>query len=728
MSYGVETNQNRRGSLQRISTFVSELINFRASMLGLLLLCTFILLQANWRGPLYSFDDGRHMRLSLGARFEDWALPLNGYYNPTATLSWFLDLALFGDGRTPVDGKRAEPCRIASDGRVLVSPTLPGPFSFAVPPAYGMRLMNGLYHTLAALFLWLFLRYVTGAEAGATGAAAGATGASKGVAALVALAWAVHPMACETVCWVSERKNTLVALFGFGMLWAWAAGRQGSGFGVQGSRAVESSPGATAGEPNAATIQNPKSKIQNHRWWRWPLVSVLYALAQLSKASAPGLLLVLVMLEILDPGRSVTPPQPRRWLRSVAGLAMPLAVGIAGIMASRVAFDADIVPPPGGSVWTALLTDVEILCRYARHVLLPVDLSFFNGVQPIVSLLDGRLWVYGGLLAGMCLGLIYLAGTQRRLALLGVLWFFAALGPNSNVISCAFWMQDRYAYLAVPGLLLAVGVAGFEMAKRAPVLRTVLCIWLAGLAVLAAQRSALFGHCDRLLLDAANRQPLSGIARLSAGYVLKDRYYAFLSAGARTEADATLRTLNALYTDMELCPDIDRHTWPITVRVRKAEVLLLMGRVAEAREALGPLPPPDVPAVPGGQRLVWKIAMDDAHNFQQPLARAWTLTCQMDLQHAEAATAPAPERIAAAQSAIQAAEKSREALNADFTADLLQGKALLLLAQLQRAHDPAGAQKARAEAVAVLSGIPPTSAMAPRARTLLLDAQKPPEP
>src|SRR4029077_15684728 len=114
----------------------------------------------------------------------------------------------------------------------------------------------------------------------------------------------------------------------------------------------------------------------------------------------------------------------------------------------------DMVQPPGGGVWTAILTDSEICARYILNLVAPIDihswdsvtalqsrLSFFYAVDPIVSLFDARLWAYGFGLAAFAAALIWAAGPLRRHAVLGLVWFAAVLGPSWNLMAIPDYMQ-----------------------------------------------------------------------------------------------------------------------------------------------------------------------------------------------------------------------------------------------------------------------------------------------
>src|SRR5262249_35423374 len=123
------------------------------------------------------------------------------------------------------------------------------------------------------------------------------------------------------------------------------------------------------------------------------------------------------------------------------------------------------MPPPGGSIFTAALTDVEIVARYLCNALIPTNLSMAYYVEPIVSLGDPRLWAYGGAIAAFVALTLWLAENRRR-AVFGWLWVLGALGPSLNFVATDDWMQDRFFYLSLPGLFLAIGEAGYGLTSK----------------------------------------------------------------------------------------------------------------------------------------------------------------------------------------------------------------------------------------------------------------------
>ena len=651
----------------------------------LLLACTTaVLLHAAWRGPYYRIDDETHVKLALAQPWTAWVVPTRGSTCfPLTMLSYRLDHLLFG-------ASAAEP-PAASAGRT--GPSSAPPLSSA--PA--MRVMNGLYHLLAGFLLWAFLRRI---------------GAGTGLAAFVALAWAGHPMACESVCWVAERKNALCALFGFGALLAWTAERR--------------------------------------RAWRWPLVALLYVLAGLSKPTALGLLPLFTVLEVLDPPRrEFRARDVRHWLALAERLGVLVLISAGVLAAGLYAHSAEIVEPPGGSVWTALLTDAVIFARYVWNTLAPFSLSFFYSVEPVASLADPRLWYCGLALAAISAALLWAAGPDRRpLAMLGVLWFFGALGPNSNIVAIPYWMQDRYAYLPTAGLLLAVGAAVSGLAQRLNLRKALVPLATAALVALAfaaGARARVFASSDMLVVDAAAHEPGSAMARLCAANVLRDRCFAHVrqagqlppgSAEQQREAAIADRFANAALQHYEAagrCTGIETLVNRFTLRVWAAEVLAALRRYDDARTLIGPLPPPDVPMVPDTTDDGRQIVRDRRAQFRgyppRTLAGAWLIRGEASLRQCATAGITAERKLALAERARHEAEESLRCHAMDHEAYVLCARALLLLADLHAARDDmAAAMTLYNQAVARLKEVPATSLSAAGARRYLENVPPPRPP
>lgn len=422
------------------------------------------LLWGCWRSPFFPLDDVTFIAKSakLAESTSWWAMwqptAESTFYYPLTLTTWRLDRALLAPCLEPLAGEDAWPAAI--------------------------RLTNLLLHLAAAFFVWKAARRL---------------GASAALSAFVLAAFALHPAACEAVCWCVERKTVLAGCLGLGAVAAYVCARSWRGHA-----------GAAA----------------------------LFAAALLSKPSALGLLPVVACWEGLGrprlDGASRGPgadDAKRTYVAAALRLGPWIALAAAGTWSGMNHQHLNLQEPPGGSVFTALLTDAEILARYAGNFLLPVALSGHYAVEPIVSPADARLWGYGAACAALVAATFALAkpGTRRAVAF-AWLWAVGALGPNLNLIGINDLMHDRFAYLAAPGFWLAVGLAlqgaGARWAARRPRggglerharwgVAALAAVWALG----TAGRSGVFQSLPAYTADAVAKQPGSASARLYlAGY------------------------------------------------------------------------------------------------------------------------------------------------------------------------------------------------------------------
>lgn len=349
--------------------------------------------------------------------------------------------------------------------------------------APGVRFMTVVYHALTALVIWriLFLLRL-----------------SRGRAFFVACAFAIHPLASETLCWTSERKNAVAALLGFLGVWAWI-------------RWEHSIRGVIVG-------------------------TLLFGLALLAKQSVLGLLPVLILFDLFGGTAGLSGKAPtcwlsgRNWLRILARGLPPTLIAVAMVGFTIHIMKHTIVPPPGGSIATALLTDIEIFARYIFNLVIPTNLSAVYMVDPIRSWSDSRIYSYGLIVAAVVAVSVRYAENPRR-ALFGWLWMLGSLGPNLNLISIPHLMQDRYIYLGTPGFFIVVVelVAGLSnsLKVQSPLLLS-RASYFAGaafllfLTVVAFQRAPVWKTSLSIFQDATRKQPLAAYARFGLGKNYQD--------------------------------------------------------------------------------------------------------------------------------------------------------------------------------------------------------------
>ena len=341
------------------------------------------------------------------------------------------------------------------------------------------RIDNLLLHALAGFLVWQIFR---------------AFKFSASWLMLITGAFLLHPMACESVCWVSERKNVLAAALGF----------------------------------SAVAVS-----LWNSTRLRWLYVLLLYVLALLSKPSALGLLPTLLALQIPAVQRALgirveNPASPREHAPSLDA-AVGLCAGLVLVALGSVSFNLHshsqmIMKPPGGSVFTALLTDAEVFRRYLQNLIMPVELSAAYVVKPIVTPFDARFLLNAGCVAAFIAATVWLS-RRRALSVFLWFWFFAGLGPVMNLVATMLLMQDRYVYLSSPALfaLVALALEGALARLRAGVTDPprlavfgVLAILLSG----AMARSFVWQTTYTLYGDAVEKQPLSAFAHYNFALAL----------------------------------------------------------------------------------------------------------------------------------------------------------------------------------------------------------------
>jgi hypothetical protein len=470
--------------------------------IGLLFLAgSSVLIWNCWNAQFLGYDDVAHIHLipqifGQGSILDLFKPPRDLEYLPVTILSYRFDYVVFGQWmqESPLHN-----------------------WAFAV------RMMSCVYHALAAYMVMRILLEI---------------GVTRGAALFAAFVFVVHPTACESVCWASERKNILAGTFGFAALWVYVA--------FEGRR------------------------------WRLPLTLLLYLLANLSKPSALGLMPVLALFDLFGGraglrGEALTQWKPSRARLAILGRSTLFGIISIFILAmNMLGTKHSQVPPPGGTLFTAALTDVEILARYLFALFIPLQLSFAYYVEPITTLLSARLWTYGAAITGVVALTIWLAENRRR-ATFGWLWALAALVPSLNFVAITHPMQDRYLYLSFPGVFLAVVEAGVGLAHRIPTvtasaLRIASVCFVAGLAILSVVRGADYTDEFTIFSDAARKQPLSANAHLGVMYGYLQGYDAYKTAtGPGSEerlqraAELHQKAMAERRVFLERCPDVARH-------------------------------------------------------------------------------------------------------------------------------------------------------------------------
>ena len=418
--------------------------------------------------------ENRHIERGLSLETARWALTDVGYasnWHPLAWMSHAADVsvarALGWIGEAP-DGR----------GQAWVAN---GSGLAKVAHAH-----NVLLHGLNAALLFLVMCGV-----------AGLRGRGKGemwMAVALAVVWAVHPLRCEAVCWVSERKELLSVFWMLVSLAMWVCGGAGA--------------------------------------WKWGGALAAFALALMSKPVAVSMPAVVFACEWILKGES---------FRRAALRALPFAAMSAVACALTLCAQTEALESGRDYGWPLRLEcAVEAPAVYLRQTLLP------TGLSPVYLRSRATDWA---LLAAGCAVMaamvwIFARWFRRREgwcgdAAFGVVWAYVALVPMLGIVKVGGMAHsDRYTYwpgcgVAVAAALLAVRAAGGRYARS-------LRLWLFGLAAatgaMGLARSAHWRDTVTLFRDTAAKSHDAEIA-----FELADELARLGGGEAMREAEAMLR-------------------------------------------------------------------------------------------------------------------------------------------------------------------------------------------
>ena len=309
--------------------------------------------------------------------------------------------------------------------------------AFGVNPA-SAHLINLAIHVVNAFLVWRIARRLTG---------------NGGASAFAAALFLVHPLQVESVAWVAERKTLLCALFAFLAVLAYL------------------------------DLYAPRPTV-----WRYLAVTGLFTLAMGAKPAAAPLPAVLLVLDVWLLDR--TGIRKRRWWP----VAEKIPLFLAGVLLSRITLagleDAGVRVSgafvPWASRWVEAAAAVG---AFFGRAFAPVRLSFW---YPVPADLSTTAWS-GALLGTGLLLLAWGCSRKRPVIAVSILWYLLLIVPGLGLERGGMWpfAADRFQYLALPGLGLAVTEAGRAGLSSRPARR--LCA-AAALGTLAATTWIQTGH------------------------------------------------------------------------------------------------------------------------------------------------------------------------------------------------------------------------------------------
>jgi tetratricopeptide (TPR) repeat protein len=401
-------------------------------------------------------------------------------------------------------------------GRPLVNLSFALNYAIGGDHPAGYHAVNIVIHFLAALLLWAIVnRTLRLPYFGARFASS-----SSWLALAAALLWALHPLHTETVVYVTQRTELMMATFFLATLYC------------------------------------------SLRYWTgnfhrslWLSLAVLASLCGMASKEVMVLAPIMVLLfERTFIEGTLAKALRRSW---------PLYVGLASTWLLLLALN--IGAPRGNSagfgygppLFTWWLTQTHVILIYLRLIFWPYPLLIHYQLPYLESFAEG--WVYAAPILLLGIGTLVLLWKNKPLGYAGC-WVFALLAPTSVVPVLTEMGAERRMYLPLAAIATWVVVAAYVLVKRLDrgpdgarwtLVRASLPAWVMAVFVLvvvlasgvvSAKRLPAFDDELKLWADVLRYQPDSYYAHMSKGTLLEGR-------GRRQEAIEELRAAAALNPD-----------------------------------------------------------------------------------------------------------------------------------------------------------------------------------
>jgi tetratricopeptide (TPR) repeat protein len=234
-----------------------------------------------------------------------------------------------------------------------------------------------------------------------------------------ALIFAVHPIQTEAVAWVTAMKDLLSGLFALLAIWQYIL-----------------------------AMQSPAKR----RKWTYLLATICFVAALLSKPSTVVVPLIVATIDRLmfaRPWRQIA-----KWIWP--WLLLALGCGLLTVW----------VQPPHyvdvGPIWARPLVAMDALAFYLYKIVLPINLSFDYGRNPLALLNDPNLHhaLYWTWIVPVAVVIVLARIRQPAITVAGMIFLLGVLpvlGLKTFVFQYYTTVADRYVYISMLGIALAAG-------------------------------------------------------------------------------------------------------------------------------------------------------------------------------------------------------------------------------------------------------------------------------
>jgi tetratricopeptide (TPR) repeat protein len=364
----------------------------------------------------------------------------------------------------------------------------------------GYHWINILLHTANALLLWRLL-----AELRAPGAW------------LAAGIFALHPVQVESVAWITERKNVLMAFFFLLALLAWTRFiDQPNQRSIQRSRAHRKQRAREVTEPG---------KLNRISWPFYWLALIFYLLALCSKATACTLPAALFLILWLQKKRI----DWQRVLQIVPFIVLGLAMGLMVIWWERYHQFTRGPMFALGSL-ERLIVATHAVWFYLWTLFWPANLTFIYP-QWTIDPKDpfSYIWLVAGI--ALCVAIYFARRYVGRSVEVAAAFFVATLSPVLGFIMLYTFrytfVADHYQYLACIGPVALVSAGLVTLANSVkygqPFLFALGILVLGTLGSLTWRQSAGYRDSETLWRNTIDRNPGCWMAETNLGSELSER-------------------------------------------------------------------------------------------------------------------------------------------------------------------------------------------------------------
>jgi protein O-mannosyl-transferase len=339
----------------------------------------------------------------------------------------------------------------------------------------GYHAVNLLIHLAGALLLFAILRRILAREPllGRIGPMA-----IEPLAAAVAALWLLHPLQTETVTYISQRTESLMAMFYLATIFAFIRGT----------------------ERQAGSIG----------WFAAAVIACAAGMAT-KEVMVTAPVMVLLIDRTLFAGTFREAWRQRHWLYlGLAATWMVVAAQLAGVANRGVTYAAV-------TWWQYGLTECGAILHYLRLALWPAPLVFDYGMEVTPSI--GA--AIPALVAVVALGVATVIALVRRpvLGLCGA-WLFVLLAPTSSIVPIAGQpIAEHRMYLPLAAVVAVAMVALWRVVGQRLVVPMLAAAAIA-LGCLTHNRNATFSSVEGLWRDTIAKVPANGRAHAALGIEL----------------------------------------------------------------------------------------------------------------------------------------------------------------------------------------------------------------